>query len=256
MGRRARKISLSGIYHAVFRGVNHCYLFEEDSDYEKFLTVLSQTKAAIPFGLYAYCLMPNHVHLLLREDGPGDLSALMHRVLVHYAGWFNRKYARSGALVANRFKSECVDSDAYLLAALRYIHQNPVVAGIAKDVAGYRWSSYNGYIRGTDAILDTGLVLGMFSDGREAATKGFCEFHQMFDGKERMPSEGKLRTAEQVLAGIRAVLGDVPPSAVAAIADKKERDRLLCLLRDKGFSIRQIERATGISRGVVAGCRR
>ncbi|MDR2197008.1 MAG: transposase [Coriobacteriales bacterium] len=256
MTRVARQISASGIYHIVFRGVNHCHLFEEDADYRKFLDLLFATKDAVPFDVYAYCLMGNHVHLLVHEGTPGNVSALMHRVLVQYAGWFNRKYARSGALVANRYKSESVDRDRYLLAVVRYIHQNPVVAGIAKDARAYRWSSYRGYLKGNDALLETSLVLDMFSDDHKKAIAEFRAFHQVFDGAERMPSEGKLRTDAEVLSGIKAALGDTAPVALVGIADKKERDRLLCLLRDKGFSIRQIERATGISRGIIAKCRR
>jgi REP element-mobilizing transposase RayT len=255
MTRVARQVSASGIYHIVFRGVNHCHLFEEDADYGKFLDLLSAAKDTVPFDVYAYCLMGNHVHLLIREGAPGDVSTLMHRVLVQYAGWFNRKYARSGALVANRYKSECVDRDSYLLAVVRYIHQNPVVAGIAKDAEAYRWSSYRGYDKGGDALVETGLVLDMLSDGGKKALAEFRAFHQVFDGRERMPSEGKLRTDAEVLAGIKAVLGDTPPVALAGIADRKERDRLLSLLRDRGFSIRQIERATGVSRGIITKCR-
>ena len=105
MNRPARQASQSGCYHVIFRGVNHCHLFEEEVDFERLLALLAALKHQLGFKVHAYCLMDNHCHLLVRVESAGDLPQLMGRLLGGYALWFNRKYGRSGALIANRYKS-------------------------------------------------------------------------------------------------------------------------------------------------------
>lgn len=178
MARLPRKISETGIYHVVFRGVNHCHLFEETGDYEKFLERLHAVKEEMSLEVYAYCLMSNHVHLLLKEKTNGDITRTMRKLLTPYASWFNRKYQRSGALVANRYKSECVEDDAYLLTLLRYIHQNPISTGITKDILDYRWSSYTSYISRTSNLIDKDFIMGIFSEKPDQARKEFVSFHK------------------------------------------------------------------------------
>ncbi|MEN6567681.1 MAG: transposase, partial [Veillonellales bacterium] len=95
MGRQARQLSGSGFYHVIFRGVNHQHVFEDKSDYTCFLSALHDLKIDLAFEIHAYCLMSNHVHLLLREKKLGDISLIMKRLLTKYAMYFNRKYQRS-----------------------------------------------------------------------------------------------------------------------------------------------------------------
>ena len=145
MGRQARQFSETGMYHIVFRGVNHCRLFEETSDYIKFLDVLIRVKKELDFEMYAYCLMSNHVHLFIYEKNIGDIVKVMKKLLTSYAGWFNRKYKRSGTLVANRYKSECIEDEKYFYSLVRYIHLNPIKAGIVANINEYEWSSFREY---------------------------------------------------------------------------------------------------------------
>lgn len=130
MGRQARQLSESGFYHILLRGINRQHIFEEESDYTYFLKDLHNLKTDLAFAVYAYCLMSNHVHLLLREKQAGDISLIMKRLLTKYAMYFNRKYQRNGALIANRYKSVPVEIDEYFIPLLRYIHQNPLKAGL------------------------------------------------------------------------------------------------------------------------------
>ena len=148
MARLARQISESGLYHIVFRGVNKQSIFEEEADYIRLKVILSELKAEMKFEIYVYCFMSNHVHILLKEQNMGDISLFMKRLLTRYARWYNIKYKRSGALIANRYKSQPVDVDEYFLSVVRYIHQNPIKAGMVEHIGDYRWSSYNEY--GTD----------------------------------------------------------------------------------------------------------
>ena len=132
MSRLARIISPTGLYHIVFRGVNKQHIFEEDTDYLKLMQILEELKKEEEFKLHAYCFMSNHVHLLLKEKNAGDISQIMKRLLTKYVMFFNKKYQRSGALIANRYKSQPVEIDEYFLSVIRYIHQNPLKAGLTE----------------------------------------------------------------------------------------------------------------------------
>ncbi len=118
MPRTARKRSESGIYHIILRGINRQAIFNDDEDRKKFKDTLRRYKEVCEFYLYGYCFMGNHLHLLL-SVGHEPLEQIMRRI---------------GNLFQDRFKSEPVESDAYLLTVLRYIHLNPVKAGMVKEV--------------------------------------------------------------------------------------------------------------------------
>ena len=253
MGRQARQFSETGLYHIVFRGVNHCHLFEEDADYEKFLTILKTVKNEFQFDLYAYCLMSNHVHLLIKEINIGDIVGIMKKILTHYAGWFNRKYKRSGSLIANRYKSECVKNDEYLFSLVRYIHQNPVKAGIIEKTEEYQWSSYTDYIKGKSDITDDNFILETLSQDKETAVKAFVNLHELFDDNEYIPSDSKRKTEAQVRREIIKLSDGMEPNHIASL-EKNDRNELIAKIKLGGLSIRQIERATGISRGIIAKC--
>ena len=163
MSRLAREISKTGIYHVVFRGINKQDIFEESSDYEKLLEIIQIIKDEHDFEIYAYCFMSNHVHLLIKEAFPGDISQIMKRILTRYVMRYNRKYGRNGALIANRYKSQPIDVDEYFLSVVRYIHQNPVRADLVKNSGDYPWSSYKEYISDENIITDTQFVFSMIS---------------------------------------------------------------------------------------------
>jgi putative transposase len=145
----------------------------------KFLTVISKTNKEQKFSIYAYCLMNNHVHLLINE-GNEEIARIMKRINVSYAYYFNKKYKRVGHLFQDRFKSEAIESEEYLLAAARYIHNNPVKANIVSNPGLYRWSSYNTYVKEDKrlgSIVDTNPILGLFSHNNiEIAVKSLIEF--------------------------------------------------------------------------------
>jgi len=252
VARQARRISNTGLYHIIFRGVNHCNLFEENEDFEKLLDLLAVVKSDLGYKVYAYCLMNNHVHLFLKEQSQADITSIMKRVLGTYAYWFNKKYERSGALIANRYKSTCVENDEYLLTLTRYIHQNPLNAGIVKDLEEYRWSSYQDYIKKERrSLTDTQFILGIFSPDPEEAVKGFKGFHNTLESHEFSIADGKKKSDEGLRQEILAALEGKEISSLNGLP-KRERDGVLSALRQQGFSIRQIERATGISKGVIA----
>ncbi|MBQ5759363.1 MAG: transposase, partial [Schwartzia sp.] len=114
-------------FHVVVRGIGRQILFENDDDRRKYLALLEKYQEENDITLMAYCLMDNHVHLLIRDNN-GSLSLFMKQMGVSYALYYNRKYERVGHLFQDRYKSEVVDREEYLLTAYRYILNNPVKA--------------------------------------------------------------------------------------------------------------------------------
>ncbi|MDD3272195.1 MAG: transposase [Syntrophomonadaceae bacterium] len=245
MGRQARQYSQSGLYHIVYRGINRQNIFEEENDYIKMRNVISELKQELGFEVYAYCFMSNHVHLLLKEAKTGDISIIMKRLLTKYAGWFNRKYERSGVLIANRYKSQPLENDEYLLSVVRYIHQNPQKANLVHTLSDYKWSSYPEYIN-KSILTDTHLILSMLDK------MDFEKFHQDEEKELHEVSDRISKSEEYIRRRIVTIINGRHPHEIAVLP-KGERNEIIKRLRkDEGFSIRQIERATGISRGIIA----
>ena len=142
MPRQPREKSESGIYHIMLRGINQQVIFEDYEDYSKFIETLETYKAVSGYKVFAYCLMSNHIHILLKVEKE-DLDLIMKRIAGSYVYWYNWKYYRKGHLFQDRFKSEPVEDDEHFLTVLRYIHQNPIKVGITKTIDDYKFSSYN-----------------------------------------------------------------------------------------------------------------
>jgi len=249
-------LSETGSYHITFRGVNHCQLFEEDEDFEKLLSLLVKVRTELSFEIHAYCLMDNHAHLLIRERSQRDIITIMRKTLTAYAGWFNKKYERSGALITNRYKSECVTNDAYLLTVVRYIHHNPVKAGIVSSPASYRWSSYHDYLSGQPGLTDTDFVLTMFAADHTEAVQRMQQFHadDPADNEIRLPQDRKRTRDPQIREELALQYPGLEPHTITSLP-RPQRNLVLAFLKERGFSIRQIERVTGVPRGIVTRAR-
>ncbi len=172
MPRVPRAKSSTGIYHVTMRGVNQSNIFHDNQDYETFLNYLKYTKDTSGVEIYAYCLMTNHIHLLLKETNE-DLGITFRRLGAGFVGWYNVKYERIGHLFQRRYGSEVVESDTYLLMVMRYIHQNPIKAGLARKLMDYPWSSIHEYMKRA-RICNTQVGLEYFgkTDSPEAR-RGF-----------------------------------------------------------------------------------
>jgi REP element-mobilizing transposase RayT len=132
-------------------------IFLNAQDHVQFMRILSETKSRTPFELYAYCLMPNHFHLLIRQRATA-LAQIMQTALTRYASYLNRIQGRRGHVFQSRYTALLCTDDAYFLTVLRYIHENPVRAGLAKVPEDWQWSSYRDYQSArADAIVDTTL---------------------------------------------------------------------------------------------------
>ena len=129
------------IYHVISRGNNKSNIFLDDKDYNVFLKQLIDVKSEKNFLLYAYCLMPNHFHLLI-ESIEEPLSNIMQKLLTLYAIYFKSRHDRTGHVFQGRYKAKICDKEEYLFKLMQYIHVNPLRAGIIKDINNYKWSSH------------------------------------------------------------------------------------------------------------------
>ncbi len=177
---RVARIDIPGLYqHVIVRGVNRCDIFYDDDDRHRFLDSLSRLLQQTDTDCFAWTLMSNHVHLLLRPRNT-RLSSLMRRLLTGYALYFNRRHNRSGHLFQNRYKSIVCDEDVYLLELIRYIHLNPLRVGLVADIAdldNYPWTGHAA-IMGNDKrerqIIDE--VLMYFSENQTRAVELYQHF--------------------------------------------------------------------------------
>ena len=243
MPRLPREISDSGFYHVILRGSGKQIIIEDDADRRAFLDMLAIGADAAGISILAWCLMDNHVHMVL-EDPHRALSDMMKRLAGSYAQRFNRKTGHTGHVFENRFKSCAIENDAYLLQAIRYVHDNPAKAGIC-PADEYPWSSYHEYVESSE-ITDVGLVLDMLggAEGFVAYSDDGQPRSYRFDRRARVPDDEMADVAH-------LVLGSVPARDVRALG-KPDRDDALRALREIGLSVRQIERLTGIGHGTIS----
>lgn len=161
MPRMARKESSTKVYHVILRGNDKQDIFFDEQDYKKFIEELKNTKEKYGYELYAYCLMTNHVHLVI-YDKNNMLSKIMQSLEVAYSAYFSKKYEKTGHLFQNRFLSKVVEAREYLMQVCRYVHQNPVKAKIS-TVDKYKWSSFKEYLYG-EKIVNTKMLLSLFRE--------------------------------------------------------------------------------------------
>lgn len=229
----------------MLRGINQQQIFEEAEDYEKFLEILKDCKAICEFKLFAYCLMGNHIHLLLKE-GTESLEQVFKRLCGRFVYWYNVKYRRVGHLFQDRFKSEPVNSDEYFFTVLRYIHQNPTRAGLCKHVENYTNSSYIEYFN-ESSFVDRDYVMNLMTIDE------FIGLHRETVNESCMDVTEKVITRvtdEQAKELIRKISKCENVSDFQRL-ETNQRNKYLKKLREKGLSIRQLSRLTGISFSVV-----
>ena len=158
MGRIARKESATGVYHIVFKGVNHEKVFESDKEKHKIHFIMQEKIKEYPLEIYAYCIMPTHIHVMIRGKLE-DISKFITRCEIVYAMQYNEKKKRNGHLFQNRFFSEAIEDEKYFWNCINYIHNNPVKAGIVDGPEKYHWSSYDEYVDEIQLITEKTLKM-------------------------------------------------------------------------------------------------
>ena len=195
--RDYKQFAAGECYHIYNRGNAKMDIFRDAQDYQNFLKRLemvlglaepveasgrSQRKALVrleplpkgSFSVVSYCLMPNHFHILIKQNGDISISKLMAKLTTSYAMYFNKKYNRVGGIFQDKFKAVPVDTDQYLQWLSVYIHQNPPVAGLIEKPEDWPWSSYSSCISNKeDIICDTSIILENYKNSDEY--KAFVE---------------------------------------------------------------------------------
>ncbi len=245
MARKLRAISNSGCYHVRDIGLDHYAIFGAGTDKEKFREILQRFLEDSGVEIGAYCIMDNHFHLLVSAEKE-DLSAYMKKVKGRYTQWFNYKYQRSGTVFDGRFRAEVIKDEEHFREVLRYIHLNPLRAGMTKTVDDYAFSSYNYYMGAKDFLINSDIVFQRV-DPREFVAL-HCKITNSLEW-EMFPRRFYM-TDEQAMDVITEVVG----AGKEKTFGKMERP-MLCLvlaeLKRCGLSMRQISRLTGISKGIV-----
>lgn len=252
--RLPRERSESGVYHVIIRGINRQDIFLDDEDYLRFLETINRMKSEGQFAVYGYCLMTNHVHLLIQEK-TDNISRIMSRIGTSYAWWYNQKYGRSGHVFQDRFRSECVESDAYLLTVIRYIHNNPVKAGMVENPEEYRWSSIRAYYGNgeeTHGLSKPSFILKILDPEKDEAIQLFREFMKLENKDKCLEDESRPRkTDNEIKIEIeRFMKGD--PIGLLQVIPKGQRNEILRKIKaEEGVSLRQISRVTGLSVDII-----
>jgi len=249
MSRKAREKSSTGIYHVILRGINGQIIFKDNEDYKKLIQTINEYKEISGYEIYAFCLMNNHIHLLMKE-GKEDLGIVFRRIGASYVYWYNKKYKRRGHLFQDRYKSEPVEDDEYFLTVLRYIHQNPIKAGIETNISKYPWSSYNEYL-GKENICDIKFALDFFADEKKRAVDLFKKFNSEENDDKCFEYEKDGRIDDIEAAKLIEKTAKVENPNQIQNCEKEKRDKIIKELKNSGLSIRQIERLTGISFAVI-----
>ena len=164
-------------YHVMNRGRRGEAVFSEARDYTAFIELIKETVEMWKVRVAAYCLLPNHYHVLIQTP-EGNLSRCMRHLNGVYTQRFNRSYHCDGPLFRGRYKSILVDADSYLLELVRYIHRNPVEAAMVDGLHKYPWSSHKGYLSASGKWnwLDKGFVLSLFAKERKESIKRYKKF--------------------------------------------------------------------------------
>ena len=243
--------TVTGFYHVCARGTGKQLIFESDDDRWEFLELMRDCCREAGVTVVAWCLMGNHVHLVL-ADYEDRVSAAMHRLLLTYARRFNKRTGRTGQLFQNRFDRRSLDTDRQLMAAIRFVHAHPQEAGISL-IERYPWSSFYEFLRAYDGDVGKGFsdpscVLELFG-----SAKGFVGYSlELPDGSDSVIHEmNETEWERHAFADKMAKRLGVPLNELKTVAPSR-RDGIIFALHDGGYTVREIERYTGISKSTVS----
>ncbi|WP_432667173.1 transposase [Wukongibacter baidiensis] len=195
MARKLRVHYEGALYHVIVRGNNRSLIFMEPKWKNAYLEIVKRYKEKYDFKLYAYSIMDNHAHLLI-EVGKTELSRIMKCIQQVYTQKYNRELKRSGHVFEQRYKAFICDKDSYLLSLVRYIHQNPLKAGLTKSLS-YEWSSHDEYLEIKEPLVDKNYILEILSTNHKKAINIYLKRMELDESLE--PNDYELNEEERIL---------------------------------------------------------
>ncbi len=245
MPRKPRKFSETDIYHIILRGNDKSDIFYDDQDRYIFLDIIEETKKKFNYEVYAFCLMTNHIHMIIKVKDD-FLSKAIQSLELRYSLYFNKKLNRSGHLFENRFFSKQVENLNYFLTVCKYVHRNPEKANIEKT-ENYKWSSFAEY-NGKERIINKNVLLHYFGNSIDE----FKKYTLINDDKEQLYdfSEFELigRLSEEDVGNIIVQKFELKNASDVSLLEKEKRDEILVSLKElKGTSLAQISRITRVT---------
>lgn len=252
MPRISRQYSTTKVYHVIVRGIDKQDIFLDDKDKDKFLEFLRETKEKYTFEVYSYCLMDNHVHIVI-YDKENQLSKLMQSLEIRYSIYFNKRYNRIGHLFQNRYFSRKIEDRDYLMQVCRYIHRNPLKAGI-QQTEKYKWSSFQEYIKKAK-IINPKILLSCFSEEQNKAIEGFLAFHNINSNNEiyeELEFEMKDKLTDEQLNRYICELLKIDEVHQITELNVEQRNKILIKIKErKEITSVQLARVLGINRKIV-----
>lgn len=246
MPRRKRQKSATGIYHVVMRGNNRQIIFETSRDYAKFLEIMEEYCADSETKILAYCLMDNHIHILIME-GEESVSNYIRKIATKFAKWYNYKYKRVGYLFQDRFRSEPVENIEYLLTVFRYIHQNPLKAGVVNSIKDYKWSSFHAYKNLDNSFVAIYDILALFVTLDECIE--FLNEAQFVRCLEHFP-DNKMPD-EELLCDLLKYTNFRSHSDFSRMSIRERNNLIVFMIKNYRIPVKQINRVTGFSIDVI-----
>lgn len=251
MTKKIRKFSTSNVYHIIIKGNNDSDIFYDDMDRKIFIEKVNLTKKEFKYKVYAYCLMSNHVHMVI-EVPRENLSKAIQSLTIRYVSYFNKKYDRKGPFVQNRFKSKNIENQKYFLEVCRYVHRNPEKAGIEYTFK-YKWSSYQEYI-GKEIIIDKKTLMYYLNNNIEEfikytnKTENIDEIMNLAD----FELSSKLDDGEVIGIILKRVNLKTIDEAIKFFKEKENKKQIINLKDIKGITINQLSRIIRVDKRIIS----
>lgn len=249
---KRRQESNTGFYHVVVRGINNERIYNQHRERIYFKNIILKFLKKFQVEIYAFCIMSNHAHIMLRAELQ-ELSMFMAAILAEYASYYNYKHYRNGHVFQNRFTSECIESEVYFWNCVRYIHMNPVKAGIVKNPLRYQYSSMKEYHINVPVVLHRN-AFAVYEEKFENYNY-FEEFHQhrSYEIFKDIPEEIKAQELETAIIILEEMCEKYDPEFKTEIFEQKRlREEYMSQIKDiMGVSKKKTKELYMMVRGIV-----
>lgn len=238
MSRIPKKYINTSFFHIMVQGINKEYIFNHEKDIEKYLKIAKQAKQEIELQIVSYCVMSNHIHLLIYVENIEELTKFMHKTNLIFAKYYNKKYNRVGYVFRDRYKTQPIFSEKHLYCCIDYIHNNPVKAHICTSPSKYKYSSYNYNLFETDSLVNNNIRKYIEDRKFKGQENDNFVFMEDDDNKEQICK----KIIDEFLLRNNTEISNIRK-------DKSLLKVLLCDLRNEyKISYRMIEKELGIGR--------